>query len=120
MLRRIFGPRRDKVTGEWRKLYNEELNGLYSSANIVRVIKLRRMRLEVHVVRMVEGRGVYSVLVGKPQGKRPLGRPKHRWEDNIKMDFEEVGCEGMDWKKRAQDRDKWRAFVNAVMNLRVQ
>ena len=89
---KIFGPKRDEVTGEWRKLYNEELNGLYSSPNIVRVIKLRRMRWAVHVAHMEEERGMYSVLVGKPEGKRPLGRPKHRWEDNIKMVLQEVGC----------------------------
>jgi len=92
VLRRIFGPKRDKVTGKWRKLHNEELNVLYSSPNIVQVIKSRRMRWMGHVVYMVEGRGVYRVLVGKPGGKRPLGRPRHRWEDNIKMDLQEVGC----------------------------
>jgi hypothetical protein len=79
VLRRIFGPKRDEVTGEWRKLHNEELNGLYSLLNIVRVIKSRRMRWVGHVERMGEGRGVYRVLVGKPEGKRPLGRPRHRW-----------------------------------------
>ena len=84
---RIFGPKRDGVTGEWRKLHNEKLNDLYSSPNIVRVIKSRRMRWAGHVARMEEGRGVQKVLVGKPEGKRPLGRPRHRWEDNIKMDL---------------------------------
>ena len=83
MLRRIFGPKRDEVTGEWRKLHNEELNNQYSSPNIVWVIKSRRMRWTGHVARMVEGRGVYRVLVGKPEGRRPLGRPRRRWEDNI-------------------------------------
>ena len=94
VLRRIFGSRRDGVTGEWRKLHNEELNDLYSSPNIVRVIKLRRMRWAGHVARMEEGRGVHKVLVGKPKGKRQLGRPRRRWEDNIKMDLQEVerGC----------------------------
>jgi hypothetical protein len=87
VLRRIFGPKREDVTGEWRKLHNEELNGLYSVPNIVRVIKSRRMRWPGHVARMVEGRGVYRVLVGKPEGKRPLGRPRRRWEDNIRMDL---------------------------------
>ena len=91
MLRRIFGPKRDGVTGEWRKLHNEELNSLYSSPNIVQVIKSRRMRWAGHVARMEEGGGVHKVLVGKLEGKRPLGRPRHRWEDNIKMDLEEVG-----------------------------
>jgi len=97
VLRRIFGPEGDEVTGEWRELHNEELNNLYSSPSIVRVIKSRRMRWAGHVVRMGEGRGVYRVLVGRPEGKRPLGRPRHRWEDNIRMDLREVGCGcGMD------------------------
>ena len=96
VLRRIFGPRRDEMTEEWRKLHTEELNDLYSSPNIVRAIKSRRMRWAGHVARMGERRGVYRVLVGKPEGKRPLGRPRHRWEDNIKMDLQEVGCGGMD------------------------
>ena len=91
VLRRIFGPKRDGVTGEWRKLHNEELNDLYCSPNIVRVIKSRRMRWAGHVARMEEGRCVHKVLVGKPGGKRPLGRPRRRWEDNIKMDPQEVG-----------------------------
>ena len=117
VLRRIFGPRRDEVTGEWRKLHNEELNDLYASPNIVRVIKSRRMRWAGHVARTGERRGVYRVLVRKPEGKRPLGRPRHRWDDNIKMDLQEVGCGGMDWIELAQDRDRWRALVNVVMNL---
>ena len=119
VLRRIFGPKRDEVTGEWRKLQNEELNNLYSSPNIVRVIKSRRMRWAGHVARMGEGRGVYSVLVGKPEGRRPLGRPRRRWEHNIRMDLWEVGCGGVDWMELAQDRDRWCALVSAVMNLRV-
>ena len=101
------------------KLHNEELNDLYSSSNIVRVIKSRRMDWAGHVAHMGERRGVYRVLVGKPEGKRPLGRPKHRWEDNIKMDLQEVGSGGMYWIELAQDRDRWRALVNAVMNLQV-
>jgi hypothetical protein len=88
-----------------RKLHNEELHDLYSSTNIVRVIKSRRMRWAGHVARMGEERGVYRVLVGKPVGKRSLGRPRHRWEDNIRMDHQEVGCWGMDWIGLAKDRD---------------
>ena len=119
VLRRIFGPKRDKVTGEWRKLHNEELKGLYLSPNIVRVIKSRRMRWVGHVACMGEGSGVYRVLVGKPEGKRPLGRPRRRWEDNIRMDLQEVGLGYEDWIGLAQDRDRWRALVSAVRNLRV-
>jgi len=119
VLRRIFGPRKDEVTGEWRRLHNEELNDLYSSPNNVRVIKSRRMRWAGHVARMDEERAVYRVLVGKPEGKIPLGRPRRRWVDNIRMDLQEVGCGYMDGIGRAQDRDKWRTLVSALMNLRV-
>jgi len=119
VLRRIFGPKRDEVTGEWRKLHNEELNDLYCSPNIFRVIKSRRMRWAGHVACREERRGAYRVLVGKPEGKRPLGRPRHRWENNIKMDLQEVVCGGMHWIELAQDSDRWRALVNAVMNRRV-
>jgi hypothetical protein len=114
VLRRIYGPKRDEVTGEWRKLHNE-LNNLCSSPNIVQVIKSGRMRWPGHVACMGEGRGVYRVLVGKPEGRRP----RRRWEDNIRMDLQEVGCGCVDWMELAQDRDRWRAFVCAVMNLRV-
>ena len=107
MVLRIFVARRDEVTGEWRRLHNEELNDLYCSPNIVRVIKKKRMRWTAHRARMGERRGVYRVLVGKPEGKRPLGRPNRRWEDYIKMDLQEVGCRGMDWIKLAQDREMW-------------
>ena len=117
--RRIFGPRRDEVTGEWRRLHNGELNDLYSSPNIVRVITSRRMRWAGHVARMGEERGVYRVLLGKPEGRRPLGRLRRRWVDNIRMDLQEVGCVYMDWIGLAQDRDRWRTLVSAVMNLRV-
>jgi len=119
VLRRIFVPRRDEVTGEWRGLHNEELNDLYSSPNIVRVIKSRRMRWAGHVARMGEERGVYRVLVGKPGGRRPLRRPRRRWVDNIRMDLQGVGCGYMDWIGLAQDRDRWRTLLSAVMNLRV-
>jgi len=119
VLRKIFGPKRDEATGEWRKLHNEDMNNLYSSPNIVRVIKSRRMRWAGHVARMEEGRGVCRVLVGKPERRRPLGRPRRRWEDNIRMDLWEVGCGCVDWMELAQDRGRWRALVSAVMNLRV-
>ena len=119
VLRRIFGPKRDEVTRDWRKLHNEELNGVYCSPNIVRGIKSRRMGWDGHVARMEESSGVYRVLMGKPEGKRPLGRPRRRWEDNIKKDLQEVGFGDVDRIELAEDRDRWRAFVNAVMNLRV-
>jgi hypothetical protein len=119
VLRKIFGLKRDEVTGEWRRLHNEELNDLYSSPNVIRVIKSRRMRWAGHVARMGKGRGLYRVLVGKPGVRGPLGRSRCRWEDNIKMDLQEVEWEGVDWIDMAQDRDRWRAVVNAVMNLRV-
>jgi hypothetical protein len=90
MLRRIFGPKRDDLTGEWSRLHNEELDDLYSSPNIIRVTKSVRMRWAGHVARMGEGRGAYRILVGRPEGRRPLGRPRRRWEDNIKMDLQEV------------------------------
>jgi hypothetical protein len=101
VLRRIFGPKRDEVTGEWRRLHNKELHALYSSPNIIRVIKSRRLRWAGHVARMGERRGAYRALVGKPEGRRP----RRRWEDNIKMDLREVGWGGMDWINLAQDRD---------------
>ena len=118
MLRRVFGPKSVEVTGEWRKLHNEELNDLYSLPIIVRVVKSRRMRWAGHVARMGEDRGVHRVLVGKPEGKRPLGRPRRRWDDNIKMDFQEVGGGRGDWMELAQDRDRWRALVGTVRDFR--
>ena len=119
LLRRIFVPKRDEVTGEWRELHNEELNDLYCLPSIVRVIKSRSMRWVGHVARMVERRGVYRVLVGNPEGKRPLGRPRRRWEDNIKMDLQDVGGGRGDWTELAQDRDRWRALVGTVRDFRV-
>jgi len=119
LLWRIFGPKRDDVTVEWRKLHDEELNDLYSSPYIDRVIKSRRMKWAGHVAHMGERRGVYRVVVGKFEGRRPIGRPRHRWEDNIKMDLQEVRCRGMDWIVLSQGRDRWQAIVNAVLNLQV-
>ncbi|KAJ4427807.1 hypothetical protein ANN_25461 [Periplaneta americana] len=118
VLRKIFGAKRDGVTGEWRKLHNTELHALYSSPDIIRNIKSRRLRWAGHVARTGEFRNAYRVLVGRPEGKRPLGRPRRRWEDNIKMDLREVGYDGRDWINLAQDRDQWRAYVRAAMNLR--
>jgi hypothetical protein len=106
VLRRVFRPKRDEVTGEWRKLHKDELNDLYSLSNIVRVVKSRRMRWAGHVARMGEDSGVHRVLVRKPEGKRLLGRPRHRWENNIKMDLQEVGGGLGDWMELAQDRDR--------------
>jgi hypothetical protein len=117
MLKRIFGPNGDEVTREWRKLHSEELHDLYSSPSIFRMIKSRRIKWAGHIARMGERRGAYRVLVGKSDGKRPLGRPRRRWEDNIKIDLQEVGGGGKDWIDLAQDRDRWWAFVNAVINL---
>jgi hypothetical protein len=106
MLRRIFGSRRDEVTGEGRKLHNEELHDLYSSPSIIRIMKLRRVRWAGHVARMGAKRNVYRLFMGKPEGKRPLGRPRHRWVDNIRMGLAEVGWGDVDWICLAQDRDR--------------
>jgi hypothetical protein len=119
VLRRIFGPKREEVTGAWRKLHNEELHGLYSSPSIIKVIKSRRMRWAGHVACMGEVRNAYNILVGKAGGRRPLGRPRCRWEDNIRMNLGEVGFEDVDGIHLAQDRNRWRALMNMVMNLRV-
>jgi hypothetical protein len=118
VLRKIFGPKREE-DGSWRKLHNDELHDLYFLWNVVRVIKSRRMRWAGHVARTGEGRGAYGVLIGRPEGKRPLGRPRCRWEDNIKVDLGETGINGANWIWLAQDRVQWRAFVNMVMNLQV-
>jgi hypothetical protein len=119
VLRRIFGPRRDEIIGKWRRLHNKELNDLYSSPSMLQVIKSRGMRWAGHVPHMDEERGAYSVLVGKPEGRRPLGKPRRRWVDNIRMDLQEVRWGYMDWIGLTQDRDRWRTLVSAVMNLRV-
>jgi hypothetical protein len=113
----IFGPKRE-VDVSWRKLHSDELHSLYSSPNIG-VIKARRLRWAGHVTRMGDGRGVYRVLVGNPESKRPLERPRRRWEDNIKMDFREIGIDGANWIHLAKDIVHWWAFVSTVMNLRV-
>ncbi|KAJ4431356.1 hypothetical protein ANN_19953 [Periplaneta americana] len=118
VLRKISGAKRDEVTGEWRKLRNTELHALYSSPDVIRDIKSRRLRWAGHVARMGESRNAYRVLVGRPEGKIPLGRSRLRWEDNIKMDLREVGYDDR-WINLAQDRDRWRAYVRAAMNLRV-
>ncbi|KAJ4427445.1 hypothetical protein ANN_25068 [Periplaneta americana] len=119
VLREIFGAKRDEVTGEWRKLHNAELHALYSSPDIIRNIKSRRSRWAGYVARMGEFRNAFRMIVGRAEGKIRFGRPRRRWEDNIKMDLREVGYDGRDWINLAQDRDRWRAYVRAVMNLRV-
>jgi hypothetical protein len=115
---RILGPKREE-DGSWRKLDNDELHSLYSSPYTVRMITSRRMRWTGHVARMGEGRGVYRVLVRRPEGKRPLGTPRRKWEDNIKLDLREIGIDGANWIQLAQHKVQWRAYVNTVMNLRV-
>jgi hypothetical protein len=107
------------VTGEWRKLHNKELHDLYSSPSIIRIIKSRRMRWAGHVTRMGEKRNAYRLLVGTPEGKRPLGRPRCTWVDDIRVDLGEVGCGDVDWIGLAKDRNRWSALVNSVLNLRV-
>ena len=116
VLRKIFGAKKDEITGEWRKLHNAEL---HSSSNISRSLKSRLLRWAGHVASMEQSRNAYRVLVGNPEEKRPLGRPRRRWEDNIRMDLREMGCDTGEWIDLAEDRDQWRAYVWAVMNLRV-
>jgi hypothetical protein len=118
VLRRIFGPKREE-NGSRRKLHNDELHSLYSSSNIVRVIKSGRMRWAGHMLLMGEGRVVFRVLFVWPEGMRPLGKPRRRWEDNIKMNLREIGIDGANWIRLAQGRVQWRAFVSTIMNLRV-
>ena len=110
--------RRDE-NGDWRRLHNEELHSLYCSPNIVWVIKSRRLRWAGHVARIEEGRSVFKILTGKPTGKSPLGRLRRRWKDNIRMDLVEIGINPGNWADSAQDRNYWRALVNAALNLRV-
>jgi hypothetical protein len=117
VLRRILAPKRDGVKGGWRKLHNEELHNLYSSPSRIRIIKSRRMRWAGHVARMGEKRNVYRLLVGKPKGKRPLRRARHRWINNIKMDLLEIGLSVVDWICLAQDRYRWRALVKAAFGF---
>jgi hypothetical protein len=112
VLRRIFGPNRDEVMGGWRKLHNDELGDLYSSPSIIRIIKSRRMRRARHVARIGEKRNAYRLLVGNPEGERPLGRPRRRWVDNIKMDLLDIGLGRVDWIGLAQDK-----IMNAVMSF---
>jgi hypothetical protein len=119
VLRRMYGPKRDEVTGGWRKLHNEDLHNLYPSQSIIRIIKSRRMRLAGHVERMREKMNAYRMLVGKQEVKRPLGRRRRRWVDNIKMDLRELGWDGVDWIDMAQDMDQWRALGNTVLKLGV-
>jgi hypothetical protein len=117
-LREIFRAKRDEIIGR-RKLHNEELHNLYGSASIIRMIKSRKMIWTRHVARMGEKRNAYRVLVGTPEGKRPLGRPRYRWYYNIKVDLEGIGWNGMDCIDLARERDQWRVLVNTVLNLRV-
>jgi hypothetical protein len=119
MLRRIFGPKRDVETGGWRKLHNEEFHNLYSSSNIIRMIKSRWMTWVGHVARMGKMRNAYKILVGKPEGKKPLRRPMHKWEDNVKRDPREIGLENVKWIHLVKYWYKWWALVNKVMNLSI-
>jgi hypothetical protein len=119
VLRRIFAPKRDEVTGEWRKLHSEELHNLYSSPDIIKQVKPRRMKWAGHVARMGEERKVYKCRVGKPEGKLSFGRPRRGWEHGIRMDLREIVWGSVEWIQLAQDRDRWRPVVSAVMNLRV-
>jgi hypothetical protein len=117
VLREIFGPKRDEMTREWRKLHNEELHDLYSSPITIRIIKSKRMGWAGHIAQM-EKKNVHRLLVGKPEGRRLLRKPRCSWVDNIRMDLGEVGWGDVDWIGLVQDRNRWRALVNSVSNLR--
>jgi hypothetical protein len=117
VLRRIFGSKWDEVTGEWRKQHDEELHDVYSSPSLIRTTKSRGMRWVGHVVRMAEKWNACTLLVGKPDGKRLLGKPRHKWVDNIRMNLGKVGWGDVDWIGLAQNTDRWRALVNPVLNL---
>jgi hypothetical protein len=117
LLRRIFGRKRDVIKVDWRKLHKEKLHNFYSSPNIIRMIKSRNMRWAGHIARMGDKRNAYRMLVGKPEGKRPLGRERRRWVDNIKIDLREIEWVGVDWIELAQEKEQWRALVNTAMNL---
>jgi hypothetical protein len=119
VLRRMFGSKRAQVTGGWRKMHNEELHNLYSSPSIIRMFKSRRIKWAGNVAQIRKRMTAYRILVGKPKGKRPLGRPRRRWVDNIKIDPREIGRSGMHWIDLSQDKDQWRALVNKVINVRV-
>jgi hypothetical protein len=119
VLMRIFGSKRDEVTGEWTKLHNEELHHFYSSPSIIRIMKARRMRWAGHVARIRDKRNAYRLLVGKPEGRRRLERSRHRWLGKIRMDLVQVGWGDVDWIRLVQDRERWGALVNSVLNLRV-
>jgi hypothetical protein len=115
----IFGLKRDEVTGEWRKFHNEEFHDQVFTKYYIRIIKARRMRRAGHVARMGEKKSAYRLLLGKPEGRRPLGRPRRRWLDNIRKDLVEVVWGDVDCIGLAQDRGRWRALVNSILNLRV-
>ena len=115
----VYKKEREEITGKWRKLHNAQLHALYTSSNIIRNLKSRRLRWAGHLARMEQSINAYRILVGKPEGKKPFGKPRRRWEDNIKIDLREVGCDPGDWIALAEDRDQWRVYVRAVMNLRV-
>jgi len=117
VLRRIYGPKREEVAGGRRRLHSKELCNFYTAPNIIRLILSKMMRWAGHVACMGAIRNVYNVLVGKPEGKRPLGRPRHRWEDSIRMDLGEIRWEGVDWMHLPQGRGQWRALANTIMNL---